>query len=142
MRLKQLFVGAMSLLLGGCLHPEQAFVSDVRHFDPDHTAIVRMEQREANLSGELKIFLRVDDRFREDSLTVRIGTFTPDSLHTEELHRLIVPSTRRVNALKQVVEIPYRRGVRLKKAGTYYFTLTPTRSVTGVEAVGISFRTE
>lgn len=131
----------IALFMVGCTAPEEAFVSDVKAFDRDHTAIVRLENRAA-AQGELKLFLRTNDRFKEDSLTVRIATFTPDSLHTEELHRLILPAPRRINALKQVVEIPYRRGVRLHAAGNYYFTITPTRSVEGVEAVGVLFRTE
>lgn len=137
------FVGILSLLLaGGCTTQEQAYVTDVTAFDPDHTAIVRMENHRANSYGELKIFLRTDDRFTEDSLTVRVVTFTPDSLRTEELHRLILPRPKRINALKQILEIPYRRSVRLRHEGTYYFSLTPTRSVAGIEAVGIRFSTE
>ena len=142
MRLRGLIGGIVVLLMGACVAPEQAFVSDVELFDPDHTAIVKLKQEQPNGYGELKIFLRTDSRFSEDSLTVRIVTFSPDSLRTEEYHRLIIPPTRRINALKQVVEIPYRRGVTLRKEGTYYFTLTPTRTVAGVEAVGICFRTE
>lgn len=140
--LMRLFCCCALLALMGCTTPEEAFVSDVTAFDPDHTAIVKLKNREAAARGELKLFLRTNDRFREDSLTVRIGTFTPDSLHTEELHRLILPATRRINALKRVVEIPYRRAVELPHAGNYYFTITPTRPTEGVEAVGILFRTE
>ena len=142
MRLREILGGVALLVMGACVAPEQAFVSDVEHFDPDHTAIVELRQHQPNGYGELKIFLRTDSRFAEDSLTVRVVTFSPDSLRTEEYHRLIIPQTRRINALKQVVEIPYRRGVTLRKVGTYYFSLTPTRSVEGVEAVGICFRTE
>lgn len=136
-------VGIAALLwAGGCVSPEQAFVTDVERFDPEHAALVRLENRHAYTRGELKIFLRTDDRFREDSLTVHVITFSPDSLRTEERHRLIIPRTKRINALKQVVEVPYRRDVLLQEAGNYYFRLTPTRTVVGVEAVGIRFSTE
>lgn len=125
-----------------CTAPEESYVTDVLHFDPDHTAIVKVKNHRAGARGELKIFLRVDDRFQEDSLTVKIVTYTPDSLRTEELHRLILPRGGRINALKQVLEIPYRRSVELREEGHYYFALTPTRSVEGIEAVGLLFRKE
>ena len=44
MRLRGLIGGIVVLLMGACVAPEQAFVSDVELFDPDHTAIVELKQ--------------------------------------------------------------------------------------------------
>lgn len=142
MRPRTLLTALAALLCIACTAPEEAYVTDVKCFDPDHTAVVRVENRRAEAQGELKLFLRFDDRFQEDSLTLHIATYTPDSLSTEEFHRLILPRARRINALKRVVEIPYRRNVTLREAGSYYFTLTPTRPVEGIEAIGVLFRSE
>lgn len=142
MHLRRYFIALCGLLTVACTAPEESYVTDVKHFDPDHTALVKVKNPQGGARGELKIFLRADDRFQEDSLTLKIVTYTPDSLRTEELHRLILPRGKRINALKSVIEIPYRRGVELREQGNYYFALTPTRSVEGIEAVGLLFRLE
>lgn len=128
--------------MGSCVAPERAFVVDTQQFDPEHGAIVAVENHDTTSRGELKIFLRVNDHLQTDSLTLRIETFSPDSLHTSEYHRLVLPKGNRVNPLRGLKEIPYRRGVRLNETGTYYFTLTPTRPIKGIEAVGILHQTE
>lgn len=142
MRLRRFLIALGGLFTVACTAPEESYVTDVKHFDPDHTALVKVKNPQGGARGELKIFLRADDRFQEDSLTLKIVTYTPDSLRTEELHRLILPRGKRINALKSVIEIPYRRGVELREQGHYYFALTPTRSVEGIEAVGLLFRQE
>lgn len=142
MRLRRFLIALGGLFTVACTAPEESYVTDVKHFDPDHTALVKVKNPQGGARGELKIFLRADDRFQEDSLTLKIVTYTPDSLRTEELHRLILPRGKRINALKSVIEIPYRRGVALREQGNYYFALTPTRSVEGIEAVGLLFRQE
>ncbi|MBO5350339.1 MAG: hypothetical protein J6A66_01875 [Alistipes sp.] len=142
MRLCRFLIALGGLFTVACTAPEESYVTDVKHFDPDHTALVKVKNHRAGARGELKLFLRADDRFQEDSLTIKIVTYTPDSLRTEELHRLILPRGGRINALKSVIEIPYRRGVELREQGHYYFALTPTRSVEGIEAVGLLFRQE
>lgn len=140
MRRKSLLWGAMALGFVACTAPEQAFVTDVKCFDAAHPAIIRMHHTQPDTSGELRIFMRTDDRFTEDSLTVRIDSFSPDSLRCTEYHRLVFRRGHRINAIKSIVEIPYRRQVVLKEAGNYYFTLTPTRPVAGIEAVGMLYR--
>lgn len=142
MHLRRFLIALGGLFTVACTAPEESYVTDVKHFDPDHTALVKVKNHRTGARGELKLFLRADDRFQEDSLTIKIVTYTPDSLRTEELHRLILPRGGRINALKSVIEIPYRRGVELREQGHYYFALTPTRSVEGIEAVGLLFRQE
>ncbi len=142
MCLRRFLIALGGLFTVACTAPEESYVTDVKLFDPDHTALVKVKNPQGGARGELKIFLRADDRFQEDSLTLKIVTYTPDSLRTEELHRLILPRGKRINALKSVIEIPYRRGVELREQGNYYFALTPTRSVEGIEAVGLLFRLE
>ena len=40
---------------------------------------------------DAKVFLRCNDRFAEDTLTLRIATVTPDSLRFGEPFRLVIP---------------------------------------------------
>ena len=84
------------------------------------------------------IFLRCNDRFAEDTLTVRIAVTTPDSLRSEELFLLAIPRTPSPAALIREAAVPYRRAIRLGRTGDYRFTVTPTRPIRGVEAVGLT----
>lgn len=87
----------------------------------------------------IDLFLYCNDRFREDSLTVRIAVRTPDSLLFKEAFRITIPRTATTPAaLKREIAIPYRRNVSLLHRGNYRITITPERPVQGVEAVGIS----
>ena len=89
---------------------------------------------------DLTLFLRCNDRFAEDTLTVRIAVTTPDSLRSEELFLLAIPRTPSPAALVREAAVPYRRAIRLGRTGDYRFTVTPTRPIRGVEAVGLTIR--
>lgn len=82
--------------------------------------------------------LRCNDRFAEDTLTLRIATVTPDSLRFEEPFRLVIPRDESPAPLKREVAVPYRLRIRFTQSGDYRCILTPTRPVRGVEAVGIN----
>ncbi|MFQ9211784.1 MAG: hypothetical protein ACLR3T_10115, partial [Alistipes finegoldii] len=92
---------------------------------------VRSSLRDVNL------FLRCNDRFAEDSLTVRIRVRTPDSLQHEEPFVMVIPPAHTPAAISREADIPYRRRVRFDRTGDYHLTITPCRPVEGVEAVGI-----
>lgn len=139
MRFGEAFIGGIfAFLLVSCITPERSVAVDTNP---------AMWMREVQLAyqnphpqaTEIRLFLRVDDRFRTDSLTVRITTLTPDSLRAEELHRLIIPARPTAAPLQRVVEVPYRRGVELRQQGTYRFDIAPVRPIKGVEAVGMKF---
>ena len=83
------------------------------------------------------IFLRYNDRFTEDTLTVRITTLSPDSLRFEEEFLLAIVRTDTPAALQHETLIPYRRQIRLLREGGYRILVTPVRPVRGVEAVGV-----
>lgn len=50
-----------------------------------------------------EVFLRCNDRFAEDTLTLRIATVTPDSLRFEEPFRLVIPRDESPAPLKREV---------------------------------------
>ena len=117
--------------------PERAVVTDTDPSDWHRTATLDYTSHTAEASCEAWIFLRVNPRFHTDTLTVRIDARTPDSLHTSEYHRLVLRDRPTPSAIQRIVEVPYRRGIRLKERGRYRFAITPTRPVQGVEAVGM-----
>ena len=86
---------------------------------------------------DLTLFLRCNDRFGEDTLTLRIVTTTPDSLRFEEFFRITSPRTNGPAAIAHEIAVPYRRHVRFAREGDYRMTIAPTRPVRGIEAVGI-----
>lgn len=134
--------GALLLLMAGCVRPDRAVVADV---DPASWC-ERIELRYTNpdtiTMRTLRLFLRHDQRFEEDTLTVQITTLSPDSLRVSEYHRLTFHYEQSPAPLKRVVEVPYRRGVRLTRRGDYRFLITPTRTVRGAEAVGLMIDNE
>lgn len=128
------------LLMVGCGSGREAYVSDIPTSTWEDAVVVRVPNSDTLTRRELKLFLRLTPEFREDSLTVRIETLTPDSLRSEELHHLVFTPHRRISALHPVEELSYRRGVQLPQKGDYYFVITPLRPTKQVEAVGILFK--
>ena len=86
---------------------------------------------------DVNLFLRCNDRFAEDSLTVHIRVRTPDSLQHEEPFVMVIPPAHTPAAISREADIPYRRRVRFDRTGDYHLTITPCRPVEGIEAVGI-----
>lgn len=128
--------GLAALLTTGC-RTAQTVAADLPRVGWSEAATLRYTNRDTLTPRELKLFLRLNETFREDSLTLRIELFTPDSLHAAEYHRLVTAGRRTTQPVQTVVELPYRRDAVLPAAGDYYFVLTPVRCIGGVEAVGL-----
>lgn len=122
---------------GGCASPWQTAAADVTPGGWDEPAEIRIENADTTTLRDADLFLRYDERFTEDTLTVRIATVAPDSLRFEEVFLLAIPRSDGPAALTRESLIPYRRHVRLTKTGEYRVIVTPQRSIRGVEAVGI-----
>lgn len=128
---------AAALLAGGCVSPQQSAATDVNPLRWDSRAEIRLPNADTVTLRDATIFLRCNDRFTEDTLTVRIATLTPDSLRFGEWFRLVIVRPEGPAALVREAAIPYRRRIRLSEAGDYRFDITPVRPVRGIEAVGI-----
>lgn len=85
----------------------------------------------------LRLVLRCNERFAEDTFSVRIAVRTPAALRYEEPFLIAVPRGGGLAALMRENAVLYRRHVRLAEAGDYRVTITPMRPLRGVEAVGI-----
>ena len=128
-----LFAAAAALLLSGvagCASDSWSAAADV---NPSEWA-----------AGAGILFPNADSLARYDAPTtvivgtVRIAATTPDSLRSEELFLLAIPRTPSPAALVREAAVPYRRAIRLGRTGDYRFTVTPTRPIRGVEAVGLT----
>lgn len=132
---------ALVCLAAGCVSPHQSAAADV---DPGcwiAGAQIVLHNADTVTLRDAVVFLRCNDRFTEDTLTVRIATVAPDSLRFEETFLLDIPGTGTPAALAQEIDIPYRRRICFGQAGDYRFTVTPVRPVRGIEAVGIDLKT-
>ena len=131
---------AAALLAGGCVSPHQSAVTDVNPARWDSRAEIRLPNADTVSLRDAVIFLRCNDRFAEDTLTVRIATVTPDSLRFGEWFLLVIPHPKGPAALMREAAIPYRRRIRLTQHGDYRCSVTPVRPVRGVEAVGVDLQ--
>lgn len=130
------FAGA--LLLGACQASRQIAVVDVDPASWNGPAGLSIENTDTVSLRDIELFVRCNDRFDQDTLTVRITTLSSDTLRCEELLPLYFPHIASAAALAREHIVPYRRRVCFSHVGCYRMTITPTRSVAGVEAVGIS----
>lgn len=89
----------------------------------------------------ISLALHVNRLYTEEQIEVEVCLMSPDSLRHTEL--IAVPTQAEWpnrTASKMDVEVPYRREVKMRCAGDYIVTITPNRSVQGIEAVGINFQ--
>ena len=80
-----------ALLAGGCVSPHQSAATDVDPFRWELGAEILLPNADTVTLRDAEVFLRCNDRFAEDTLTLRIATVTPDSLRFEEPFRLVIP---------------------------------------------------
>lgn len=132
--------GAVALLAGGCAAPPQGGVTDVDPARWERPAQIVLKNGDTTSRRDMALFLRCDDRFDEDTLTLRITFRTPDSLRTEERFTASIPRTTTPAALRRIAVLPYRRRVWLARTGDYRVEIRPCRPVRGVEAVGITLQ--
>lgn len=129
---------AAAFLAGGCVSPHQSAATDVDPFRWETGAEILLPNADTVTLRDAEVFLRCNDRFSEDTLTLRIATVTPDSLRFEEPFLLVIPRAGNPAALMREIVVPYRRRIRFAQSGDYRCILTPVRPLRGIEAVGIN----
>lgn len=131
-------LSSAAALAAGCISPHGALVADVDAAAWESPAVITLANADTTSLRDMEVFLRHDDRFTEDTLTVHIAVITPDSLRHEEPFLLVIPSVHAPAALSREADIPYRRRIRFARTGNYRISITPGRPVKGIEAVGIN----
>lgn len=135
-------LAAVVLLMTGCRTPHTSVATDVDPTEWADTVEILLPNADTLTRCDLSLYLRFDDRFRDDSLTLRIEVRTPDSLSYEAPFLFCVPHTRKPAAVHSEAVAPYRNRARLAREGDYRFLIAPARPVTGIEAVGVHVKRE
>lgn len=130
-------LAAIALLTASCGPSRRSVATDVPFSAWDRPVEMAFDNDDTTSLCDLTLFLRCNDRFAEDTLTVRIEIRTPDSLRYEEPFILAIPHTNSPAALVREAAIPYRRHVRFERPGQYFVRIAPARTIRGVEAVGL-----
>ncbi|WP_418992467.1 hypothetical protein [Alistipes sp.] len=128
---------AAVLSLAGCISPREGMVTDVDPVRWDAPAGVVIPNADTTSLREMALFLRLNDRFGDDTVSFRIEVRTPDSLRCEETVLFAVPRGQSSAARARIADIPYRSRVQFPLTGDYRLTVTPCRPLQGVEAVGV-----
>ena len=127
------------MVLGACMSPLHSTAVDLREDEWTSRTEIRVANDDTLSLMTMQLFFRTNHLFNQDSLTVKIATTTPDSLHMKETFLVEISREDHTAALKKEYVVDYRHKVRLAKEGIYRFEITPTRKVQGVEAIGINF---
>ncbi|WP_295939243.1 hypothetical protein [uncultured Alistipes sp.] len=122
----------------GCISPHHAVSTDVDARAWSEPAVITLSNSDTTTLRDMALFLRCNDLFTEDTLTVRISVCTPDSLRHEESFLLTIPPGHTPAAVAREIDIPYRRRIIFTRTGDYRVTITPARTVKGIEAIGIN----
>lgn len=127
---------AAAMTATACDAPHHSVATDIRGAW-EHSAEVVMNNADTATERDILLFLRYDGRCREDSLTLDITTYTPDSLKTREQVTLRMMAHAHKSPVSEEYAQLYRRKAVLRDTGNYRFVLRPTRTVKGVTAVGL-----
>ena len=128
---------AAALSLTACRTPHRSVAVDVDLAEWSTEAEIVVENDDTLTLRDIAFFLRYNDHFNDDTLTLRIEVRTPDSLRCEEWLQVSMPRPRKPAALRRQAIADFRRQALLARSGDYRFTVAPVRPVEGVEAVGI-----
>lgn len=89
---------------------------------------------------DLDLLVRYNHNFTVDTLTLWFRTQTTDTLIYTERCRFQLPMSERPAAIRPVVGLPWRCGVRFSAPEPCRIRITPLQPVRGIEAVGIRLR--
>lgn len=137
-----MLLAALALLPTGCLMSHRSVATDVDPTEWTEAAQIVLPNADTLARCDLSLYLRCDDRFRDDTLTLRIEVLTPDSLRFEEMFLFCAAHPRRPAAVRSEAVAVYRRRATFARSGDYRFLVTPARAVQGVEAVGLYVESE
>lgn len=132
-----LVVLAAAIAAAGCTQTAPSYAVDVDPHGWQQPAVLMLPNSDTLTLRDVGIFLRCNDRFSEDTLTLRVETISPDSLHVGEYLCIPFPHETFPAAIAREAAALYRNRVCFGQTGDYRMILTPTRPVRGVEAVGI-----
>ena len=136
----RVLIAIVALLLVSC--GEAAYV-DMKAVDPDcweRSVSILYENEDTTALRNLSVALRYNNDFEADTLSVVVHTSLPDAHQFREQFTIHLKRDYSSTAVTDSELVPYRDSSLLGQRGCYIFTITPCRTVKGVEAVGIGIR--
>lgn len=115
----------------------RAVVTDVDSRAWSDTAQLTLLNEDTLGLSDLRFFLRYNERFTIDTLSVTVVVLSPDSLCVSERVTLHVRRGIGPVSMPREADIPYRDRVRFARRGEYRVCIVPDTSVRGIEAVGL-----
>lgn len=88
-----LVLAASVFTAGGCAQTGRSYAADVDPQGWRTGAVLTLPNEDTLAKYDLELFLRCNDRFAEDTLTLRVETITPDSLRYGEFFCIPFPQT-------------------------------------------------
>lgn len=124
----------------GCTSKSHIDMQPVDVFDWNRPVSIIYENSHTESLRTIAIAMRYNSNFDTDTLSVDIHTSLPDVHQCKERVVLHFKRDYHASAVTSSESIAYRHNCSLNQSGCYIFTITPCRTVKGVEAVGIEIK--
>lgn len=124
----------------GCTSKSHIDMQPVDVFGWNRPVSIIYENNDTNTLRTIAIAMRYNSNFDTDTLSVDIHTSLPDVHQCKERVVLHFKHDYHASAVTSSESSPYRHNCLLNQSGCYIFTITPCRTVKGVEAVGIEIK--
>lgn len=124
--------------LTGCTATDYAVAEDLQGAVWCDSIALPIHNVDTITRRSLRVFFRVENDFREDTLTTFVRLTTPDSLRYEEPFAVTFPRDDAPASIRREAVVTYRRNVVLNQQGIYRFDIVPARRVEGIEAIGLN----
>lgn len=130
----------LAVTLAGCRSVDVMDMADVpvRHWH--HGVELKLTPPDTQTLYDLDLLIRYNHNFTVDTLTLWFRTRSNDTLVYTERCRFELPMSQRPAAIRPVVSLPWRCGVRFSAQEPCRIRITPLQPVRGIEAVGIRLR--
>jgi len=126
--------------LAGCRGVDEMVLADVPVRNWHHGVELKVTPPDTETLYDLDLLVRYNHNFTVDTLTLWFRTKSNDTLIYTERCRFQLPMSERPAAIRPVVGLPWRCGVRFSAPEPYRIRITPLQPVRGIEAVGIRLR--
>ncbi len=130
----------LSVIFAGCRSVDVMDMADVPVRNWHHGVELKVTPPDTETLYDLDLIVRYNHNFTVDTLTLWFRTRSNDTLIYTERCRFELPMSQRPAAVRPVVGLPWRCGVRFSVQEPYRIRITPLQPVRGIEAVGIRLR--
>ncbi len=134
-----LVVALLSIFAVSCVGNSYVDMRPVSPYSWSEPVSILYQNSDTTALRDIAVAVRYNKNFDADTLSVVVQTSLPDAHQFSEQVMLQFKQDYTAAAVTASEAVLYRSGCQLGQSGYYIFTITPTRAVKGVEAVGIAF---